>query len=484
MSDSSDLIIVDTNLDQRNVSTKNTGELQITATFDGSSSRSNVNINVHVSRNYQQYGSSKHQNGKYERTDLDDAKNNGDRVTSNDSKVPAKNSSKVPTKEKECKYFMSQNGCKFNDECAFKHYRGEADAGSCLEDDDDTVDGDHIKDVIIAEEELDKELNQSKTNNNKTKLNKTIENESKKKLSKVCKYFLSKKGCSRSHCNFVHKTRSNSRNNDSNKGDLLQEYDTNDDDDDDDDDDDVKELVKKKEISNTKNLNTADKGIVKKNEISKDDELDTDCLKNDASTETFKEPLQNKEKEKVLNNKKKKKCRYFNLQNGCTNNNCPFLHVQKEPTPTNKNESGNPDAKLVEQQDSESQKKVQNDNKTSNKVCRFFKSEKGCNRGTKCRNIHDNENKQIDKDLEKLTLENDDEKKPISIKSASEKPDSQQKVQSQQQQRQPKTAQELRSTELTQLEKRWKDNFECVQKEPATIYIVSIQPTDPDWVRT
>lgn len=500
MSDSNDVIVVDPKVDHRNVSTNITGDLQITATFDGSSSHTSSNANVHekeppvsvsetrdeVCRSYQKYGNCKRQNCKYEHVDFDDIKDVG--VVSNDSKVPSKNSNKVPTKEKECTYFMSQNGCKFNDQCAFKHYRGEADAGSCHEDDEDS----HIKGVVIAEEDLDKELNRSKTTNNKTRSNKT-ENGSKTNSSKVCKFFLSEKGCTRSHCNFVHE----SRNGDSSKSGIQQDFIDND-----------ENKVHKntgKDISNTKKLNTTDtdKDIVKENKIVKEDnnkktsdtfhnkgcagsnkedecpnlhniknnpvtkeKIDTNNSKNDVSAETFEE--QPHDKKKIANNKKKKICKYFNSQKGCSNDDCPFRHVLKEAA-TDRSENENSDSKLGKHHaDPENQNKTQNGTKT-NKVCRFFQSEKGCYRGTKCLNIHDNENNQIVKDMDNLKLEN------IDYKSKGAK--------SKSQQQQP-TAQELRSTELTQLEKRWKDHFECVQKEPASIYKVTIQPTDPDWVRT
>ena len=44
----------------------------------------------------------------------------------------------------------------------------------------------------------------------------------------------------------------------------------------------------------------------------------------------------------------------------------------------------------------------------------------------------------------------------------------------------------LRETELKQLEKRFagEERFCIIKKNPNTVYVVKVEPTDPDWVRT
>lgn len=467
MSDSNKTIISDPKVFHRNVSTKNTGELQIT--FDRNFSGTSTNVyekELSVSGHrteavciyYQKYGNCKRQNCKYEHVDFD-IKNNGNGILSNNIEVSNKDN-KVSTREKECTFFKSQNGCKFNDNCVYKHYRGEANAGSCHEDDDN-----NINDVVIAEEDLDEELNQSKiTKDDKTRLEKSTDNESKRKSNKVCKYFLSEKGCTRSHCNFIHETRHSSKNYDSSKGDSQQDCNNG---------NDENKVNRKIDTSNTKILSTADKDDMRENITEEEDNnkassekickfynkghrgcnkgnkcpnlhtkinnSDMDNSKNEVSTETFEEPLE--DNEKVPNNKKKKKCRYFNSNSGCFYDNCQFMHIKNEATFVR-----NSDTTLHKQQGGhENQNKAQNDSKSDDKP----------------------------KDGQ-TTDDKSDLQQKVSTSSG---------VKSQQQQQKPKTAHELRLTEMNQLEKRWKDHFECVQTEPETIYKVSIQPTDPDWVR-
>ena len=531
MSGSNDFVLVDTGIDQRDVSTKNTGELQITATFDGSSSSTNVvrespkysNSNDYEKesssinktsapcRSYQKNGSCYRKNCKFEHIDFE-KKNNDDSIVSDYSKGPAI--------EKQCKYFKSQNGCKFNDDCSFKHYRGEADAGSCHDGDDD-----HIAEVVIAEEELDEELNQREAKNSTTSTKKMV-SESKEK-GRVCKYFLSDKGCTQSNCRFFHETQfnasgaSNSSQNKTKKNSFLHHNENY-----------ANSNSHKGKVSktnaekDTENLIAEDKDNVSENGVNGKEcnnkisenickfykKQGQECYKGEkcpdlhlkrtfvkeeknfpetsqnhfpSSKGNLKDPL---DKEEAANNKKKKKCMYFNTGRGCVyRDSCQFMHIQNETTSRSESEN-------LDTIDNKKQLESENHNKSQNnkiRICRFFKSGKGCRWGSKCNNLHEEEYNQINRDMSQLSLGDVNHRKLEGSDTAIEDCDSQQKtslshenVKSQQQlqRRQPKTPQELRSTELTQLEKRWKNNFECLQKEPETVYTVSIKPTDPDWV--
>ena len=126
-------------------------------------------------------------------------------------------------------------------------------------------------------------------------------------------------------------------------------------------------------------------------------------------------------------------CRFFNTQKGCfKGKKCPNLHTEQKLDV--------PQSEKIETGQNTIDKK---DAKPRVRRCRYFLTDQGCMNADKCQFSHET----IPKNDKVL-----------------------------------KTQTELRETELKQLEKRWKERFECLQNDPEAIYNVTISPTDPDWV--
>jgi len=147
-----------------------------------------------------------------------------------------------------------------------------------------------------------------------------------------------------------------------------------------------------------------------------------------------------KEKEKKIPDEKKI-CRFINTHRGCIKgDNCPYIHVEKKS-----------DVQHSTPFENKTEQKFDNEHPKQHHLrkCRFFFTEQGCTKGIQCSFSHETSGDTRPK-------QND-----IVIK----------------------TSIELRETEIKQLEKRWKERFECLQNAPEAIYNVTISATDPDWVR-
>lgn len=262
-------------------------------------------------------------------------------------------------KSKQCKYFISQQGCRFGDQCSFNHYRSVADAGEepvdkhnetieytsqsqCLTHSEDQIlceNKNVCKVVKIKEEDLENELNNSNptevgagmadqvfeepSSHDNTKENDEVEtstepgfrlSESQKqtnhgsmRTTPNCRFFQTSRGCrQKEKCKFKH---------------------------------DKKAVLDSNESNDKIVSNASDESKVKENsnlEESRNDKSITGDVKNGAAENLVK----NNDGVSIENNNKRehnrtnemqkplRKCRFFNSDHGCHNTQCKFLHEE------------------------------------------------------------------------------------------------------------------------------------------------------------
>ena len=514
MTDSNDCMFIDTSvINIRAISTKNTGELRVNFNNDSPSKKTDDDDCDNVSkkpaeicRAYQKDGSCLRKNCNFQHVD------SNEKIADNQFDA-----------DKQCRYFMSQNGCKFNDDCMYKHYRGEADAGSCQGNENEN----NIEDVVIDEADLDDELQQQRKSIS-SEVDRNTSEIKKNNKSLPCKFFQSLNGCNKKRCRFDHDSDARSNMNYSQDLDSLQEILCGDSS----MDEEGKALQSRNSSSNTKDNKTyiedRDKKHLETSSSVTDIESGTKkddkkisvckffnkkgrgCLKgekcphlheedskrketktNQETSDHEHEPKLNQLDPKLNDNKvpikRKKNCRYFNTKQGCFYDDCPFNHDAKiEPAKHLTETKG--DGETINSSNDIEQESMEPEKTKSKRVCRFFKSERGCNRGSRCNNAHSqSEIKTVADSMGTLSLNDatDDDttvKKENTLKPNAAINNGKSIQQPQQQRRATKSPEELRVIELSQLEKRWKDHFECLQNEPASVYTVSMTPTDPDWV--
>ncbi|XP_066917301.1 uncharacterized protein [Clytia hemisphaerica] len=358
-----------------------------------------------------------------------------------------------PSPVKTCKYFQSQMGCKFDDDCSYQHYRGEVDAAdethlnqnesvelkpnNALHS-DDTINNilkvlaerndnsqSHKDTNEINNVSGDKNASVSKPTNTEVKndigYHPTIPRSRDDKL--ICKFFLSEHGCDRTNCRFIHVRK---------KGGSVPTSP-------------IKEDIPENLNSDTVNKDTGQ----------------IDFQQNDGNA--IVDEMKNEEGQSASNDGKNNQvvCKFFNTKKSCYKKlKCPNLHVSDGKDKNSNQSIDKSNAKEVTQNDDTKDKdniekkmeKLQvtdkKDEPKKQRRCRYFAKDLNCKQGDKCGFLHD-----------------------ISTTGTDSLPAK----------KEEKSQEELRAIEIKQLEKRWKGNYECLEKEPISIYKVSITPTDPDW---
>ena len=337
-----------------------------------------------------------------------------------------------------CKHFMSKKGCKHGNKCTFKHYRSTSDAA------DETIVTTYVESISseafraqdlhpINDVLMDDKVRIIKTNDN---------NPFSVNSEKVNESFLENRSPSVKMCNRSYNEKSCYKNN------KYQFKDNS-----------SKPLVEQTSL-----------------ELAVQEEADVEALVTAAVSNCKLE--ENFFKEKF---KDDKVCPFFLKNQICSKGDtCDLLH------PDN--------AESYDMQDiNKIMKDVTNISKNNNekllnhrKLCKFFLSESGCRRKDLCKYLHEDVKVKNFQTLETNSVDNriSGEKFPIkrfgyyentlvspalqlnNVKSLENLVD----------------FKKLRSTELQQLEKRFKNKFQWSTSESSDIYIVSIEPSDPDWV--
>ena len=399
------------------------------------------------------------------------------------------------SRNKFCKYFGSQRGCRFGDQCSFLHYRSVSDAAEEVQQ--------HLPNSPPHDvtEELQQHLPNSPVHDMTEKLQQHLSNSSPHDVTEELQQQLPKVVIKECYLD------EDVKNVCVDKESQIQEY----------------NLDKKEEYVPICRWFLRKKGCIKgdhcafkhvgKNLADSSVEKDDSSVKKDSAAitniesrphESNKHYRQTEGRGDADQNKSLRKCRFYFSNKGCRlMDKCPYSHddgkfltqpVNKTRTGKNKsideevviiendkeknsheiirinakeekyenkvNKEHNDvvqsrhdknilnDGKKMDRVDVNKQNKKEDVNKdninkkeNSKQTCKFYSSEKGCFKGFQCSFAHVDGSK--DDDYYKLC-----------------------------------------NTEFRQLEKRFSagNNFVLVQKEPTTIYLVNVTPTDPDWV--
>ena len=379
-------------------------------------------------------------------------------ISNFENEKPNKEHKKKKRKEKTCKFFELPMGCKYGDSCNLQHYRAVSDAGKTSPNEDET----EAESVLslertanipaavqcIEEQSIvcdsssfqEKEFHKDKVLISETELEKDI----------------SKRALTTQHSN---------QNGDQENGHSLRKN-------------------SREEIRRRRNCKYFKKGTCKDGENcrfqhrepTKSSKTQSKTSESKASKDfilfdTNKKELEESkikavenwisssarvEESMSRNGDARKKCPYFSKGYCRNKSTCKLLHSNRNdetefltPETVDINNS-NLKEKMGREKNTvnlDSEKTVQ---------CKFFTTRRGC-LNKYCPYLHD---KKIQESHGRSDKVNDSNGEITEV-------------------------QHLRETELKQLEKRFAggERFCIIQKEPNTIYIVKVEPTDPDWVR-
>ncbi|XP_057305511.1 uncharacterized protein LOC130642510 [Hydractinia symbiolongicarpus] len=477
-------------------------------------------------------------------------------------------------KSKQCKYFISQQGCRFGDQCSFNHYRSVADAGEePVDEHNDTVectsqsqylthsedqilckDKNVCKVVKIKEEDLENELNNSNPtevgagmadqvfeeppSHYNTKENDEVETSTEPELrlsdaqketyhgsnrtTPNCRYFQTSRGCrQKGKCKFKHDKKAVLDSNESND-EIVSNASVG---------SKVKENTHPEESRNDKNITEDVKNGAAENLVENDDRvpIENNNKKEHNRTNEMQKPL--------------RKCRFFNSDRGCHNKQCRFLHekfklqhtassekksqVIDKNTPddgttekfnvTFNNSNVVPNAENLKRVDVTPSREDESEPITNvpiiptsqgnAEICKFYQELNGCKENS-CPLLHEKiqcsknvgvEETRGQNDLEQNACGKDSGKEKTSKASVAVNRGYQNNIcrfhllprgcikgencpyQHSSSNRNAMHTLNLRETEIKQLERRFRNNFTLVQKEPSTVYNLNTAPTDPDW---
>ena len=376
-------------------------------------------------------------------------------ISNFENEKPKKEHKKKKWKDKTCKFFESPMGCKYGDNCSLQHYRAIGDAGKTSSNEDETeaksvlsVERINIPTPVECTEEQsvcnassfeEKECHQSKVLISEIELEKEI---SKKELA----------------------VQRRNQNGEQGNGHSLKKN-------------------SKEEISRRQNCRFFKKGICKDGEKcrfkhrreptkssktqNKTNEIKTgkDFILPDTNEKELEEnkikAVENwvssgaeAEESRSGNSDTRKKCPYFAKGYCRHKSNCKLLHsgrTDKAELLTSEvvdDNSSTKEEKTRKEKNSDSEKTIQ---------CKFFIKKRGC-LNKFCPYLH-NQKVQESNGLSDKANYSHGEITEVKL---------------------------LRETELKQLEKRFagEERFCIIKKNPNTVYVVKVEPTDPDWVRT